>query len=128
MKISVSQTELNPGGEEPKNLLVRTKRSSNKTESAINSEKALVFDRGNSAITASFEIERAHKTPALAELFALSHAEKIQALLPADLNFDIGENKIVSLPQCALSEIRISVDGSVTNSKYEFKARKANYE
>ena len=125
MKISVSQTD--PGGEEPKNLLVRTKRS-NKTESAINSEKALVFDRGNSAITASFEIERAHKTPASAELFALSHAEKIQALLPADLNFDIGENKIVSLPQCALSEIRISVDGSVTNSKYEFKARKANYE
>ena len=127
MKISVSQTELNPGGEEPKNLLVRTKRS-NKTESAINSEKALVFDRGNSAITASFEIERAHKTPALAVLFALSHAEKIQALLPADLNFDIGENKIVSLPQCALSEIRTSVDGPVTNSKYEFKARKANYE
>ena len=127
MKISVSQTELNPGGEELKNLLVRTKRS-NKTESAINSEKALVFDRGNSAITASFEIERAHKTPASADLFALSHAEKIQALLPADLNFDIGENKIVSLPQCALSEIRISVDGSVTNSKYEFKARKVNYE
>lgn len=75
MKISVSQTALNPGGEEPKNLLVRTKRST-KTESAINAEKALVFDRGNSAITASFEIERAHKTPAAAELFALSHAEK----------------------------------------------------
>ena len=110
MKISVSQTALNPGGEEPKNLLVRTKRST-KTESAINAEKALVFDRGNSAITASFEIE-----------------EKIQALLPADLNFETGENKKISLPQCVLSEIRISVDGSVTNSRYEFKARKANYE
>lgn len=127
MKISVSQTALNPGGEEPKNLLVRTKRST-KTESAINAEKALVFDRGNSAITASFEIERAHKTPAVAELFALSHAEKIQTLLPADLNFETGENKKISLPQCVLSEIRISVDGSVTNSRYEFKARKANYE
>ena len=101
MKISVSQTALNPGGEEPKNLLVRTKRST-KTESAINAEKAL--------------------------LFALSHAEKIQALLPADLNFETGENKKISLPQCVLSEIRISVDGSVTNSRYEFKARKANYE
>ena len=54
--------------------------------------------------------------------------KKIQALLPADLNFETGENKKISLPQCVLSEIRISVDGSVTNSRYEFKARKADYE
>ena len=34
MKISISQTQLNANGEEPKNLLVRTKRST-KTEAAI---------------------------------------------------------------------------------------------
>ena len=48
MKISISQTQLNANGEEPKNLLVRTKRST-KTEAAINSANALVFDRGNSS-------------------------------------------------------------------------------
>ena len=128
MKINISQTPLNANGEEPKNLLVRTKRAT-KTEAAINSANALVFDRGNSSVTATFEIERAHPTPGDAEVFALSHAAQIEAMLPADLEFCAPETgKAVSLPDCALSEIRISANGAITNSKYEFKARKASHE
>lgn len=128
MKINISQTPLNANGEEPKNLLVRTKRAT-KTEAAINSANALVFDRGNSSVTATFEIERAHPTPGDAEVFALSHAAQIEAMLPADLEFCAPETgKAVSLSECALSEIRISANGAITNSKYEFKARKASHE
>ena len=117
MKISISQTQLNANGEEPKNLLVRTKRST-KTEAAINSANALVFDRGNSSVTATFEIERAHPTPGDAEVFALSHAAQIEALLPADLEFCAPETgKAVSLSDCALSEIRVSANGAITNSE-----------
>lgn len=128
MKISVSQTPLNAGGEEPKNLIVRTKRAA-KTESAINSANALVFDRGNSSVTATFEIERAHPSPGEAGIFALSHAAQIEALLPADLEFSAPKTGgKISLSECALSEIRVSANGAITNSKYEFKARKASHE
>ena len=50
-------------------------------------------------------------------------------MLPADLEFCAPETgKAVSLSDCALSEIRISANGAITNSKYEFKARKASHE
>lgn len=128
MKIFISTKILNGAEEIPKNLLVRTWRA-NTTASAINADKALIFDRGNSAIGVTFELERAHKSPADAEIFALSHAAEIESLLPAELKFEISQSRrIFSLANCVLAEIRISVNGAITLSKYEFKAKNAYYE
>lgn len=128
MKIIISDTILNGNGEEPKNLIVRTRRIS-KTESAISSENALLFDKKNSSVTATFELERAHKSASDAEIFALSHAPEIESLLPSQLKFQISQSRqVFALSECVLSEIRISVNGAITSSKYEFKAKKAYYE
>ncbi len=128
MKIIFSQKILNEDGEEPKNFSVRTRRVA-KTESAIGAGNALVFDRGNSSATANFELERAHKNRADADKFALTHAAEIEKLAPANLVFEIPENCArVVFADTAISEIKTAINGNITNTKYEFKAKKALYE
>ena len=56
-------------------------------------------------------------------------AAEIEKLAPANLVFEIPENCArVVFADTAISEIKTAINGNITNTKYEFKAKKALYE
>ena len=126
MKIILASTILNPNGERPKSLTIRTSRRT-KTESVIGAVNAIVFDRGNSSTTASFEIIRSHPSEEAAEIFAMSHAEDLKKSLPATLEFKmLMARRNFNLDGCTLAEIKIAADSLTTITKYEFTGRNIN--
>ncbi len=122
MKIKFSSIVLNKNGESPRNFCIETKRQS-QTEFPIDAEKAKIFDRKNVRTNIVFSLERSHESEEAATFFAISHANVLENLTPADLDlsWSNGEN-VSTLTNAIPTKIRIETNGLVTLTRYEFSA------
>lgn len=123
MKIFYSDIRLNGGSEMPKSLAVETRRRT-QTEYAIDSAEAKIFDRGNSRVSVSFALERAHKSECAADEFAAMHAASLGALAPATLTFELDDSAKIEFRNATPVKIKTESDKLMTTVRYEFSAQK----
>lgn len=123
MKIFYSNIPLNGGSETPKSLAVETRRRT-QTEYAIDSAEAKFFDRGNSRVSVSFTLERAHKSEGAADEFAAMHAATLGALAPATLAFELDNSAKIEFENASPAKIKTETDKLITTVRYEFSAQK----
>lgn len=128
MKIYLNSVCLNPNGEATAKLSFEVRRKT-QSEYAIASKYSHIFDRGNSKITASFEIERSHSSEMEAQSFAISHSafvgEQSECMLVFELGTSGDDKKDFGLVSAAASKVKTELDGVVSRTAYEFIAATA---
>ena len=122
MKISYGSLTICGEGESPKNLSV-SMRKRIQSDDIIESAMPIVGDRGNIKSTVSFAVERAHKSPAEAEMALFAFMRGVALESPARLEISVGGNvpgECVALENAALAKCSASVDGIITTHAFEF--------
>ncbi len=126
MKISFGKIEICAEKELAKNFSVSLKKRL-QSDDIIDAQSPILCDKGNARYTISFGIERAHKSPDLAEIFAFEFLKNISEEAQADLKISWAKNlkkQNLIFKNAVLVRSSSSLDESISMHNFEFLAGK----